>query len=240
MIAWARTLIFSLVFYGGSVPIVLFSPLAAFVGQRALIRYVKIWVRYQRWCAATLLGITWRVEGERPTGAVLFVAKHQSMFDAIQAPVLLDAPVIVLKHELSRIPVWGWAIRRYGAIVIDRTANAAALRQMLREGEAARAAGRSILIFPEGTRVKPGEQPPLLAGFAGLYRALGLPAVPIANDSGRLWPRKGTKRAGLVTFRFGAAINPGVPRGEVEARVHAAINALEPGHSSPSEPSPRP
>ncbi len=229
MIAWARTLAFSLVFYGGSVPIVLFSPLAAFAGQRALIRYVKVWVRFQRWCAATLLGITWRTDGERPAGAVLYVAKHQSMFDAIQAPVLLDAPVIVLKHELARIPIWGWAIKRYGAIVIDRTANAAALRKMLREGEAARAAGRSILIFPEGTRVRTGEQPPLRAGFAGLYRALGLPAVPIANDSGRLWPRTGSKRAGLVTFHFGPSIPPGVARREVEAQVHAAINALEPG-----------
>ena len=235
-----RQWLYAVVFFGVSVPVVLVAPVAALFGERALHRYAVGWVRFQRWASSRLLGIEWRSEGPRPAAPVLYVAKHQSMFDAIQAPVLLDAPVIVLKHELARIPIWGWAIRRYGAIVIDRTANAAALRQMLREGEAARAAGRSILIFPEGTRVKPGEQPPLLAGFAGLYRALGLPAVPIANDSGRLWPRKGTKRAGLVTFRFGPAISPGMPRSEVEARVHAAINALEPGHSSPSEPSPRP
>ena len=227
MTTWLRNAAFALVFYGVSVVFVLLVPVPALAGQPALIAYVGAWVRFQRRCAATLLGITWRAEGDRPAGAVLFVAKHQSMFDALQAPILLDAPVIVLKRELTRIPIWGWAARRYGAIVIDRRANAAALRQMMREGAAARAAGRSILIFPEGTRVRPGERPPLRAGFAGLYRALGMPAVPIANDSGRLWPKAGVKRAGLVTFRFAAPVPPGLPRQEVERIVHQEINALE-------------
>jgi 1-acyl-sn-glycerol-3-phosphate acyltransferase len=83
------------------------------------------------------------------------------------------------------------------------------------------------MIFPEGTRVKPGEQPELKSGFAGLYKMLGLPVVPIATDVGKLWPKGGLKRAGLATFRFGEAIPPGLPRAEIEARVHAAINALE-------------
>jgi 1-acyl-sn-glycerol-3-phosphate acyltransferase len=90
------------------------------------------------------------------------------------------------------------------------------------------AQGRPIMIFPEGTRVGPGEQPSLQPGFAGLYKALDLPVVPIALDSGRLWPR-GTfvKTPGPVTFRVGATIPAGLPRKEVEARVHEAINALE-------------
>lgn len=232
MIAWLRTALYSLVFFGGSVPFVLLTPVPALLGQAALIRYVKGWVRFQRWAAARLLGIHWRAEGEPPPGAVLYVAKHQSMFDAIQVPVLCDAPVIVLKRELARIPVWGWAVQRYGAIVVDRDASAQALRQIVREGQAARAAGRSVLIFPEGTRVKPGEQPPLRSGFAGLYRALGLPAVPIANDSGRLWPKRGAKHPGLVTFRFGEPIAPGLPRRDIEAAAHRAINVLDTASSS--------
>lgn len=226
-IAWARSMLYAIVFYGLSVPIVLAVPVPAAFGQPVLIRYVLGWVRFQRWCARWLLGIDWRREGERPAGPVLYVAKHQSMFDAIQAPVLLGAPVIVLKRELARIPVWGWAIRRYGAIVIDRDASAGALRQMMREAKAARGAGRSVLIFAEGTRVAPGEQPPLRSGFAGLYRSLGMTTVPVANDSGRLWPRRGAKRPGTVTFRFGEAIPPGLKRDEVEALVHRAINALD-------------
>jgi 1-acyl-sn-glycerol-3-phosphate acyltransferase len=227
MIGWLRTAAFSLVFYGLSVPIVLFAPVPAMIGQPTLIRYVRIWVLTQRWAAATFLGIRWRSEGAKPDRPVLYVAKHQSMFDAVQAPVLLDAPVIVLKRELARIPVWGWVVQRYGAIVVDRDASAKALRQMVREGKAARAAGRSILIFPEGTRVKPGEQPPLRSGFAGLYRALGLAAVPVANDSGRLWPKTGAKRPGMVTFLFGEAIPPGLSRDDVEALAHRGINALD-------------
>ncbi|HSI19758.1 MAG TPA: lysophospholipid acyltransferase family protein, partial [Sphingomonas sp.] len=96
-----------------------------------------------------------------------------------------------------------------------------------REGKAALAEGRSILIFPEGTRVAPGQQPPLLSGFAGLYRALKLPVVPVALDSGLLWSRHGIAKPGIVTFRFGAPIPPDMPRTEVEALVHRKMNELD-------------
>jgi len=155
-------------------------------------------------------------------------AKHQAMFETMALAAMLDAPAVVMKRELAQIPLWGWAARRYGVIVVDRAANAKALRQMMREAKAAMAEGRSVLIFPEGTRVAPGETPPVLSGFAGLYRALGLPVVPVALDSGRLWPRRGLKRPGIVTFRFGAPIAPGLERTEAEAQVHRGINALEP------------
>jgi 1-acyl-sn-glycerol-3-phosphate acyltransferase len=126
------------------------------------------------------------------------------------------------------MPGWGRAARLYGMIPVDRAGGATALRRMLKAADQAVAAGRPIIIFPEGTRVAPGEQPPLQPGFAGLYRALGLPVVPVAIDSGRLWPRhRFIKRPGFVTFRFADPIPPGLPRREIEARVHAAINALE-------------
>jgi 1-acyl-sn-glycerol-3-phosphate acyltransferase len=84
------------------------------------------------------------------------------------------------------------------------------------------------MIFPEGTRVLPGEQPELQPGFAGLYKMLALPVVPIALDSGRVWPRRSfVKFPGRVTMKVGETIPPGLPRKEIEARVHAAINALE-------------
>ena len=90
------------------------------------------------------------------------------------------------------------------------------------------AAGRPILIFPEGTRVPPGHQPPLQPGFAGLYRSLRLPVVPVALDSGRLWPPHSfVKQPGIVTARFGEPIPAGLPRAEIEAAVHAAINQLD-------------
>jgi 1-acyl-sn-glycerol-3-phosphate acyltransferase len=116
----------------------------------------------------------------------------------------------------------------YGVIPIDRAGGAAALRMMMRAAEEAIKEGRPIVIFPEGTRVSPGERPPLQPGFAGLYRALKLPVVPLALDSGKVWPRRSlVKRPGTVTMRFGEAIQPGLKRDEIEARVHEAINALD-------------
>jgi len=232
MIAWLRTLAFTAVFYGLSVPIVLAAPVPALLGQRALIAYAMGWARFHRWATRALLGIRTRTEGRPLDEPAFYAAKHQSMFETLELALMLDAPVPVMKAELARIPIWGWAARRYGVIVIDRAGAGQAMRQMMREARAALDGGRSIVLFPEGTRVRPGERPPLRAGFAGLYRALGVPVVPVALDSGRVWPRKGPKRAGVVTFRFGEPVPPGLPRAEAEARVHAAINALEPAPPS--------
>jgi 1-acyl-sn-glycerol-3-phosphate acyltransferase len=223
-----RSLLFSLVFYAGTILFVAAGALALPFGRPAVRAVADAWAAFHRACAAVLLGIRSRIEGEVPEGAMLVAAKHQSMFETIDLVVLLGTPRIVMKQELARIPVWGWLATRYGMIAVDRSGGAAALRRMMKEGERARAEGRPVVIFPEGTRVAPGEAPALQPGFAGLYRALGLPVVPVALDSGRLWPRRSfVKRSGLVTMRFGAPIPPGLPRREVEARVHAAINALE-------------
>ena len=227
MMDWVRTILFRGMFYGLSVPIVGTVPVSALFGQRAIIAHATVWTRTHRWLARFILGIRIEVQGSRPAGPALYAAKHQAMFETLELQSLLDGPAMVLKEELANIPVWGWAARRYGALVIDRSASATALRQMMREGKAAKAAGRSVLIFPEGTRVLPGEQPPLKSGFAGLYRALNMPTVPVALDTGRLLPKKGAKHPGVVTIRFGEAIPPGLPREVIDARVHAAINALD-------------
>jgi 1-acyl-sn-glycerol-3-phosphate acyltransferase len=118
-------------------------------------------------------------------------------------------------------------MRRYGVIAVERSAGAKALRALVEQGREAVAAGRAVMIFPEGTRVRPGQAPPLRSGFAALYRALGLSVVPVAVDSGKLWGRGFATRPGIVTFRIGETIPAGLARKEIEARVHAAINALE-------------
>lgn len=227
MIAWARTILFAIIFYGASVVIVLLVPLSALFGRRALIDHAQGWAWFHRWATRVLLGIETRTLGTPLAEPALYAAKHQSMFETLELALMLGAPVPVMKAELARIPIWGWAARRYGVIIVDRAGSGQAMRQMMREARAALDEGRSIVIFPEGTRVRPGEQPPLRPGFAGLYRSLGVPVVPVALDSGRLWPRKGPKRAGTVTFRFGAPVPPGLPRAEAERLVHAEINALE-------------
>lgn len=223
-----RSALFALIFYSWTVVAVLLSFPVSLFGTGAIRAWAHGWARSNRVLARGLLGITSRIEGSPPAGPALVAIKHQSMYETLEIMLLLKEPAVVLKRELADLPLWGWVVRRYGVIPVDRGGGATALRGMMRAAEAAIAEGRPIALYPEGTRVAPGEQPPLQSGFAGLYRALKLPVVPVAVDSGRLWPRhRFVKRPGIVTFRFGEPVPPGLPRGEIEAVVHAAINALE-------------
>jgi 1-acyl-sn-glycerol-3-phosphate acyltransferase len=228
VIAWVRTWLFRILFYGASVPIVLTAPISAAIGRDAMHGHAHVWIRVHRFLARWILGVRVRVEGERPRGTYLFAVKHQAMFETLEMAELIDGPLIVMKRELIDMPFWGKTAKAYGAIGVDRDASSKALRQMLKEAAVARAENRSVLIFPEGTRVAVGEAPPLRSGFAGLYKALNMPVVPVALDSGHCMPRKGPSRPGVITIRFLDPIPAGLPREEIEARVHAAINALEP------------
>ncbi|MCA1662024.1 MAG: 1-acyl-sn-glycerol-3-phosphate acyltransferase [Novosphingobium sp.] len=224
----ARSVLFYLVFYLGSIPYVVGAAAAIPVAERLFQRIVTGWSAYHRFCARWLLGIRVRVEGAIPNGPVIIALRHESFFEAIDLPTLLDDPVIVAKAELLEIPLWGLAARRWGLIAVRREDGAKALRAMVAEARARTAAGRPLAIFPEGTRVAVGREAELQSGFAALYKLLGLPVVPVAIDSGRLYHRW-FKRPGTVTYRFGETIPAGLPRAEIEARVKTAITALNRG-----------
>lgn len=233
---FVRSVLFVAIFYAGTAVAVAIVVFAALAGRDPLIAVARGWASYHRWCAKHFLGITTRVEGRLPVGPALVAAKHQSMYETLELMRLLGRPSIVLKRELADIPAWGWAARRYGVIPVDRAGGANTLRIMLRAARGARDEGRTILIFPEGTRVAPGTCPDLQPGFAGLYRAVQLPVVPVALDSGRLWPRRSfVKHPGVVTMRFGEPIPPGLSRAEIQQRVHAAINVLETEAPTPEQ-----
>ena len=226
--ALLRSILFALLFYPWTAICVLFAFPASLLGTKAVRTCAHIWARGHRWCARYVLGIRARVEGQVPAGAHIVAVKHQSMWETLEMFLFLREPAVVLKHELTRIPFWGWVVRRYGVIPVDRAGGALALRQMMRSAQAAIAEGRTIIIFPEGTRVAPGERPPLQSGFAGIYRALKLPVVPVALNSGHLWPRRAfVKRPGIITVRIFPPIPPGLPRREIEDSVHRYINVLE-------------
>lgn len=223
-----RSILFALIFYPGSLFFVTWGLIGALFGPRGLIAATHGWARFHRRCAKHLLRVKTRLEGAFPPGPHLIASKHQSMFETVEYLVLLDQPAVVMKRELADLPGWGKVARLYGVIPVDRDGGAAALRRMLNAAREAVGRRKPILIFPEGTRVRPGEQPPLQPGFAGLYKLLGLPVVPVALDSGRIWPRgRFRKRRGTVTMRVGETIPPGLPRAEIEKRVHFAINLLE-------------
>jgi 1-acyl-sn-glycerol-3-phosphate acyltransferase len=149
------------------------------------------------------------------------------MYETLEMVRLTHLPVIVMKKELADIPLFGFLTKQYGVIPVERSAGARALREMVAAGKEAIATGRPVIIYPEGTRVRVGETPEVKSGFAALYRALGLPVVPVAVNSGRLWGRGLVHHSGVVTFKVGETIPPGLRREEAETRVHAAINALE-------------
>ena len=226
MIALLRSLVYTAVFYGLTVPIVIVAMPVA-MSPRLLKHYVHGWAYFHEWCVRWLLGIRLKVEGTVPGGHVLVAAKHESAYETTALLWLLNHPVIVLKEELASIPLWGWLAQRYGMIPVDREGSTRALRAMLKAAHAARDSGRPVVIFPEGTRVPHGDAPPVRSGFAGLYRHLGLPVVPVSLDAGRLWTKGAlVKQPGTITIRFGEQIPAGLPRNEAEARVHAAINVL--------------
>jgi len=228
----ARSLVFYPVFYAGTAGYVLASLAMLPINQRAFQRAVVGWTEFHRFCVERILRIRVVLEGELPTSNALIAIKHESFFEAIDAPNMAHFPAVIAKAELLRIPLWGKAGGAFGLIGVERDQGAKALRTMLAEARRRIKEGRVLVIFPEGTRVPHGRVAPLQAGFAGLYKLFGLPVVPVAINSGplyhRFWKRKGT-----ITIRVAEPIPPGLPREEVEARVLTAINALNPAPGSP-------
>ncbi len=220
-----RNIAFYCAFYCGSLVITTASLASLPFSVAAFRRRVRDWSNWQRWCLVHLLGCEIVLEGAPLAEPVLYAIKHESFFEAIDAPALFDCPSVFAKQELFDIPLWGRAAAAFGLVPVAREAGAKALMQMIRSAKALVAEGRPLVIFPEGTRVPHGENRALQSGFAGLYKMLGLPVVPVAVDSGPVYHRR-LKRPGRITYRFGEAIPPGLPRAEVEARVREAINAL--------------
>ncbi len=222
---YLRNAAFYLVFYLGSVFVTTAALASLAISRDAFRRRVENWSGLQRWCVRHLLGCEVRIENQSVQRAVLYAVKHESFFEAIDAPTLFDTPAVFAKKELFDIPLWGRAALAYGLVPVARGEGARTLKAMIRAAKATIADGRPLVIFPEGTRVPHGQRGGLQAGFAGLYKMLGLPVIPVAVDSGPIYHR-GVKRRGTITYRFGEEIPPGLPRAEVEARVLDAINAL--------------
>ena len=221
-----RSLLFYAVFYTGSVFIVLACVFTLLFSPRETFRRtVDSWSLFHRWCMRNLLRITVALEGELPPGPMFVAMKHESFFEAIDLPQVLDYPGVFAKAELMSIPGWGLAGDRYGLVTVEREQGARTLRHMMTAAKKISGQGRPLAIFPEGSRVAHGTRPELKSGFAGIYKLLGLPVVPIAVNSGLLYHRL-WKRSGVITYRIAPSISPGLPRAQAEALVRAAINVL--------------
>jgi 1-acyl-sn-glycerol-3-phosphate acyltransferase len=166
-----------------------------------------------------------------PKGPAIIAAKHQSAWETLFLSRRLGHPAFILKRELLGIPLFGWFIRKVGMIAVDRAGKAAALKQMVKDANAAFADGRQIVIFPEGTRVAPGEHKPYQPGIAALYGQLNVPVVPVALNSGLYWGKKAwVKKPGRIAIEYLPPIPPGLDRkafmAELEARLEPAAKRL--------------
>jgi 1-acyl-sn-glycerol-3-phosphate acyltransferase len=179
------------------------------------------------------VGLRYEVRGREhlPTGPAIIAVKHQSAWDTFAASALFDDPAIVVKRELLAVPFYGWYLRKAGMIGIDRELGAAAMRRMLHAARRAVAEGRSILIFPEGTRTPVGSDAPYHPGVGALVRDLKLPLVPVALNSGLFWGRRAFfKRPGLIVVEILPPFTGEIDRrritGELRERIEAATARL--------------
>ena len=202
--------------------------------RRAAMGFGRFWSRGVLFLLRTIVGLDHRVIrlDRIPPGGCIIAMKHQSAWDGVVLPVVLGDPAAVVKRELLRVPFYGWYAARAGSIGIDRKTGAGALRRMVAAARPVVAAGRPIVIFPQGTRVMPGVSLPYQPGVFALYRALALPLVPAAVNSGLFWGRRAfVKRPGRILLEFLEPIPPGWPRrrlmDELERRIETATAALE-------------
>ena len=177
-----------------------------------LVRYriISGWSRLMVSLARVILGIDWRVEGREhlPSRPAVILAKHQSAWETMAFQCIFPPQVHVLKRELLWIPFFGWGLALMSPIAIDRSRGVAALRSIARRGRERLAQGFWVVVFPEGTRVRPGERRDYQLGGAWLAAASGAPVVPVAHNAGLFWPRNAfLKRPGTVTVRIGPCID---------------------------------
>ena len=217
---------FNFIFYGTN--IILSTALIVFLvfPRKTAVRAINFWLSSVAWAEAHLGGITYSVVGKENLPKPPFIAacKHASEWETFKIHLLLDDPASVIKQELLNIPIIGWHIKKSGSIPINRSARTAALQSMLKAAKKAVAENRPIFIFPEGTRVAVGESKPYKSGVAALYQEFKLPIVPIALNSGLLWPKNTMfKKRGHITVEFLPVIPAGLPREEMMAKLKDSI-----------------
>lgn len=221
-----RSILFQIFFWTFSILFNLAWLPSLLMHRRAVTRGMEIWAGVSFWGLKHIAGLDYEVRGRENIvpGAALYASKHLSMWETIAAHVLLNDPATIMKRELLYVPVYGWYAQKCEMIVIDRRAQAAAIRKMIADAKARAADGRPIVIFPEGTRMEMGAAPDYKPGVAALYGALDLPCVPVAHNSALYWPRRGmVRKPGRIIVEFLPAIAPGLKRAEFMAELQTRI-----------------
>ena len=225
-VLWLRSLAFNVGWYLGTTALAIVGLPLLLAPRRWVVAWARVWIVFVLWWLRVTVGLAHRVVGAEnlPKGPVIIACKHQSSWETLAFTLLFDDIAIVLKRELLFIPVVGWAMARAGNIAVTRGDGASALRGMVKQANAVIDEGRSIVIFPEGTRVAPGDQKSYQVGTAALYRQLGVPVVPMGLPSGLVWGRRQwVKRPGTITLEILPPIEPGLRREAFMERLRGEI-----------------
>ncbi len=228
-----RSVVFALLFYLWSAVIALVMTPFLLAPRPRMIGMMKLWARGVVVLLSGVCGVRTEFRGRQylTPGAALIAAKHQCMFDTMAPLLVLEDSCYVTKKELMWIPFYGWLVAKAQMLVVDREAQAKALRKLLSDARGVIEEHRQLVIFPEGTRTDPGRPGDYKPGIAGLYRTLGLPCTPMATNSGVHWPAHGfLRRPGTIVYEFLEPIPPGLSREtfmvELESRIEAASERL--------------
>nr|VFK03052.1 MAG: 1-acyl-sn-glycerol-3-phosphate acyltransferase [Candidatus Kentron sp. H]VFK03293.1 MAG: 1-acyl-sn-glycerol-3-phosphate acyltransferase [Candidatus Kentron sp. H]VFK06070.1 MAG: 1-acyl-sn-glycerol-3-phosphate acyltransferase [Candidatus Kentron sp. H] len=184
--------------------------------------FTTLWVHFNLWCLAKVCSLTYRIEGKEniPATPGVVLCKHESAWETLVLQAIFQPQVWVLKRELMWIPFLGWALAVLRPIAIDRTSTHRALTQVVRQGHNRLEAGIWVTMFPEGTRVAPGETENYFSGGALLAKRSGRDALPVAHNAGDFWPRRGfIKKPGTIHMVIG-------PKIESKGRSAVEINTL--------------
>lgn len=212
---WFRSFCFNILALIWNVGVMLLLLPSVLLGARWVLPISRLWSRGLLVLLRVVCGLSYEVRGREymPGGPCVVASKHESAFETLVFPVVIHDAIFVLKRELLRVPLFGWYLAAAGNVAVDRSGGAKALRHMVAEARARLAEGRTIVIFPEGTRVTPGEGGRYHPGVAALYQALEVPIVPVAVNSGSYWSRRAfAKRPGRIVVQFLPPIPPGLDR----------------------------
>lgn len=184
-------------------------------------RVISQWARFNLWWLEATCKLSYRVEGlehiTEQNGVIL--CKHQSAWETLALQRIFPPQVWMLKRELLWIPFFGWGLAMLEPIAIDRGSGRKAMAQLLEQGRKRLESGRWVVIFPEGTRVAPGQRRDFRRGGATLAATTGFPVVPVAHNAGEYWPRRSfIKRPGVIRVVVGPVI-------ETQGRTAEEINA---------------
>ena len=205
-----RSTLFALFQGAATIVLSLFALLTYPFGPFTRYRIITLWNRLIVWAARVICGVRYEIRGMEnlPDRPVVVMAKHQSAWETIALPILLPPQALVLKKELLRIPFFGWGLAMLSPIAIDRKAGKEALRQIVVQGEARLRQGFWVMIYPEGTRVDPGQTGRYGIGGAWLATHTGTLVLPVAHNAGEVWPRHSfIKYPGTITVSIGPVIS---------------------------------